>query len=97
MEQKKKVKAGMLYDTIDQSKLFRCAAKPGSRSDMNVTFRTESPELDAQFVAESAEQGLLNLKGHRKVGGMRASIYNAMPLEGVELLCDFIRRFDRSH
>lgn len=97
MEAKKKAKAGMLYETIDNSKLFTCAARPGSRSDMNVTFRTASPELDAQFVAESAEQGFANLKGHRKVGGMRASIYNAMPVEGVEKLCDFIRRFDQNH
>lgn len=97
MEVRKKAKAAMLYETIDNARLFTCAARPGSRSDMNVTFRTPSPELDAQFVAESAQQGLVNLKGHRKVGGMRASIYNAMPTEGVEKLCDFIRQFDRNH
>ena len=77
--------------------LFHCAAQPGSRSDMNVTFRTDSAELDAKFVAESAEWGFSNLKGHRKVGGMRASIYNAMPIEGVEKLCEFIKHFDQTN
>ena len=86
MEKIKHGKAQMLYDTIDDSRLFTCAAQSGSRSDMNVTFRTPTPELDAKFVAESAEWGFSNLKGHRKVGGMRASIYNAMPVEGVEAL-----------
>jgi phosphoserine aminotransferase len=97
MEQKKHSKAQLLYDVIDQSTLFTCAAQPGSRSDMNVTFRTGSEELDAKFVAESTAQGFSNLKGHRKVGGMRASIYNAMPLEGVKQLCAFIERFDREN
>ena len=95
MEKIKHGKAQMLYDTIDDSRLFTCAAQSGSRSDMNVTFRTPTPELDAKFVAESAEWGFSNLKGHRKVGGMRASIYNAMPVEGVEKLCEFIRYFDQ--
>ena len=94
IEAKKHAKAQMLYDVIDESRLFSCPARPGSRSDMNVTFRTASAELDAKFVAESGEWGLSNLKGHRKVGGMRASIYNAMPVEGVEKLCEFIRWFD---
>ncbi len=64
---------------------------------MNVTFRTASEELDAKFIAESAAWGFSNLKGHRKVGGMRASIYNAMPIEGVEKLCDYIRQFDKNN
>ncbi len=94
MEKIKHQKAQMLYDVIDGSKLFTCAAQPGSRSDMNVTFRTGSDELDAKFVKESVEAGFTNLKGHRLVGGMRASIYNAMPMEGVEALCEFIKKFD---
>ena len=97
MEKIKHAKAQMLYDVIDSSKLFTCAAEPGSRSDMNVTFRTASEELDAKFVAESVAAGFTNLKGHRAVGGMRASIYNAMPTEGVEKLCDFIRKFDKEN
>ena len=97
IEKIKRAKAAMLYDCLDASRLFTCAAQPGSRSDMNVTFRTADAELDAKFVAEAAEAGFVNLKGHRKVGGMRASIYNAMPTEGVEKLCDFIRAFDKKN
>ena len=97
MEQIKHGKAQMLYDCIDSSKLFTCAAEKPFRSDMNVTFRSASEELDAKFVKEAAEAGFVNLKGHRKVGGMRASIYNAVPVEGVEKLCDFIRAFDKAN
>ena len=77
--------------------LFTCPVEPDSRSDMNVTFRTGSEDLDAKFVRESVEAGFTNLKGHRSVGGMRASIYNAMPVEGVEKLADFIRKFDKEN
>ena len=97
MEAIKHKKAQMLYDVLDRSKLFTCAAEAGSRSDMNVVFRTASEELDAKFVKESVDAGFTNLKGHRSVGGMRASIYNAMPVEGVEKLCDFIRAFDKNN
>ena len=97
MEKIKHAKAQMLYDTIDASRLFTCAARADSRSDMNVTFRSASEELDAKFVQESIAAGFTNLKGHRSVGGMRASIYNAMPVEGVEALCDFIRKFDKEN
>jgi phosphoserine aminotransferase len=97
MEKIKHGKAQMLYDVLDASKLFTCAAQPGSRSDMNVTFRTADADLDAKFVAEATAAGFSNLKGHRKVGGMRASIYNAMPVEGVEKLCDFIQAFDKAN
>ena len=97
MEKLKKLRSSMLYDTIDNSRLFRCHAEPGSRSGMNVTFRTGSEELDAKFIAEATQAGFVNLKGHRKTGGMRASIYNAMPVEGVEKLCDFIRAFDKAN
>ena len=97
MEQIKHGKAGLLYSVLDESRLFTCPAEPGSRSDMNVTFRSVSGELDAKFVKEAAEAGFTNLKGHRNVGGMRASIYNAMPVEGVERLADFIREFDKNN
>lgn len=97
MEAIKHGKARMLYDTIDASRLFTCAVEKDSRSDMNVVFRTASEELDAKFVKESVDAGFTNLKGHRSVGGMRASIYNAMPVEGVEKLCDFIRVFDKNN
>ena len=97
MEKIKHSKAAMLYDVIDSSRLFTCAAREGSRSDMNVAFRSVSEELDAKFVAEATAAGFTNLKGHRKVGGMLASIYNAMPVEGVEKLCDFIKAFDKAN
>ena len=97
MEAIKHKKAQMLYDVIDSSRLFTCGVEPGSRSDMNVVFRTGNDELDAKVVAESTAAGFTNLKGHRKVGGMRASIYNAMPMEGVEKLCDFIQAFDKAN
>ena len=97
MEKLKKLRSGMLYDTLDNSRLFTCPAQPGSRSGMNVTFRTTSAELDAKFIKEATEAGFVNLKGHRVTGGMRASIYNAMPVEGVEKLCDFIRVFDKNN
>ena len=97
MEKIKGRKAAMLYDCIDNSRLFTCAAEKGSRSDMNVTFRSASEELDAKFVAEATAAGFTNLKGHRSVGGMRASIYNAMPVEGIEKLVDFIKAFDKNN
>lgn len=97
MEKIKHAKAQLLYDALDDSGLFTCAAEKGSRSDMNVTFRSASEALDAKFVAEATQAGFVNLKGHRSVGGMRASIYNAMPVEGVERLVEFIRRFDREN
>ena len=90
-------KAQMLYDVLDASKMFTVSAEPGSRSFMNVTFRSASDELDAKFVAESVKAGFTNLKGHRSVGGMRASIYNAMPMEGVEKLCAFIEKFEKEN
>ncbi len=97
MEKIKGAKAKLLYDTLDASRLFSCPAQVGSRSDMNVTFRSASDELNAKFVALATAAGFTNLKGHRNVGGMRASIYNAMPTEGVEKLCDFIKAFDREN
>ena len=94
MEKIKGAKAKLLYDVLDNSKLYLPHARKDSRSDMNVTFRTPSEELDAQFVKEATALGLCNVKGHRSVGGMRASIYNAMPVEGVEKLAAFMKDFE---
>ncbi len=94
MHEINKKKAEMLYKTLEETKIFALHAKKEDRSLMNVTFRTGDGDLDKKFVAEAAAEGLVSLGGHRKVGGMRASIYNAMPVEGVEKLCAFIRKFD---
>lgn len=87
-------KAAILYDYLDQSKLFRGTVEKADRSLMNVPFVTGNEELDAKFVKEAKAAGFENLKGHRTVGGMRASIYNAMPIEGVEKLVEFMRKFE---
>jgi phosphoserine aminotransferase len=87
-------KAGWLYDFLDNSSLFSGTAATNSRSTMNVPFVTTSEEMDAKFIKESAAIGLKTLKGHRSVGGMRASIYNAMPQEGVKALVDFMKDFE---
>ena len=87
-------KAKLLYDVLDDSKMFVGHADKIARSDMNVTFRTSSEELDDKFIKEAKKAGLDTLKGHRIVGGMRASIYNAMPVEGVEKLAGFMRDFE---
>ena len=97
MEALRNARSAMLYDFLDESRIFHGAAEKGSRSGMNVTFRTGSEELDAEFVKEATAQGLVNLKGHRKTGGMRASIYNAMPVEGVEKLVAFMKAFEAAH
>ena len=87
-------KAELLYNYLDSSKLFKATVSGKDRSLMNVPFVTGSDELDAKFVSEAKKEGLINLKGHRTVGGMRASIYNAMPYEGVEKLVEFMRKFE---
>lgn len=87
-------KAELLYNYLDESKLFHPTVQKGSRSMMNVTFRTDDDDLNAKFVKEAAARGMSNLKGHRAVGGMRASIYNAVPYEGVEALVNFMREFE---
>lgn len=87
-------KAKLLYDFLDQSKLFRGTVVKEDRSLMNVPFVTGNEELDAKFVKEAKAKGFENLKGHRTVGGMRASIYNAMPIEGVEKLVEFMKKFE---
>ncbi len=97
MKKLRDLRSGMLYDTLENTRLFRLHADKGSRSGMNITFRTEDEALDAKFIKEAAQAGFVNLKGHRKTGGMRASIYNAMPVEGVEKLCEFIRAFDKAN
>ena len=97
MKKRNEAKAKILYDFIDSSKLFSNPVRPCDRSMMNVTFVTGSDELNAKFVAEAAEAGFVNLKGHRSVGGMRASIYNAMPIEGVEQLVDFMKEFEKNN
>lgn len=87
-------KAGLLYDILDESKFYKGAARKEFRSMMNVAFTTPSPELDAKFVKEATENGMVSLKGHRAVGGIRASIYNAMPVEGVKKLAEFMKKFE---
>ena len=88
-------KAKLLYDFLDSSKLFRGTVEKKDRSLMNVPFVTGDPELDKCFVQEAEAAGLMNLKGHRTVGGIRASIYNAMPYEGVEALVAFMEQFEK--
>lgn len=90
-------KAGLLYDFLDSSKLFKGTVVKEDRSLMNVPFVTGNEELDAKFVKEAAAEGFVNLKGHRSVGGMRASIYNAMPIEGVEKLVAFMADFEKNN
>lgn len=90
-------KAKLLYDLIDDSEFFRPTARPDSRSMMNVCFRAPSEELDKKFIAEAKSRGLAGLKGHRSVGGMRASIYNAFPREGCEALVAFMKEFEREN
>ena len=94
MKERNEKKAKILYDYLDESKLFKGTVRKEDRSLMNVPFITGNEELDAKFVKESKEAGLENLKGHRTVGGMRASIYNAMPIEGVEKLVEFMKKFE---
>lgn len=91
------IRSSMLYDYLDSTEFYKGAAQKDSRSRMNVTFRTGNDELDKKFIQESIDAGMTNLKGHRLVGGMRASIYNAMPIEGVEYLIDFMKKFENNN
>ena len=97
MKELNEAKAKMLYDFLDNSKLFKGTVRKEDRSLMNVPFVTGNEELDAKFVKESTAAGLVNLKGHRSVGGMRASIYNAMPIEGVKALVEFMEKFEKEN
>ncbi len=97
MKERNEKKAAILYDFLDQSKLFHGTVVPEDRSLMNVPFVTGDKDLDAKFVKEAEAEGLVSLKGHRTVGGMRASIYNAMPIEGVEKLVEFMTKFEKEN
>jgi len=97
MEKIKTAKAKIIYDVLDESKMFIGCAEKEARSDMNVTFRSESEDLDNKFIKAATTAGFDNLKGHRVLGGMRASIYNAMPTEGVEKLALFMRDFEKNN
>jgi phosphoserine aminotransferase len=97
MAERNAEKARVVYDFLDQSRFFRGTVEGESRSLMNVCFRAPSEELEKRFVAEATKAGLEGLKGHRSAGGMRASIYNAMPVEGCRALVEFMRRFEREN
>ncbi len=97
MEKRNQQKAALLYDAIDEGDFYRGHAEKASRSLMNIAFNLPTPELEAQFIAEAAAIGLDGLKGHRSIGGCRASIYNAFPREGVEKLVDFMTKFARNN
>lgn len=97
MKQRNEEKAALLYDYLDSSELFRGTARKEDRSLMNVPFVTGDEELDALFVAEAKSHGIESIKGHRSVGGMRASIYNAMPKAGVQALVDYMAEFEKAH
>ena len=97
MKRRNEEKAKMLYDYLDSQSFYRTNVNPADRSMMNVTFRTESEDLDKEFVGGQAARGFSNLKGHRLVGGMRASIYNAMPQEGVAALIEYMKEFAAAH
>ena len=92
-----KEKAALLYDYIDASDYYIAPAKKECRSMMNVTFVTGNPDLDKMFASEAAKAGFMNIKGHRSVGGMRASIYNAMPRQGIVDLIAFMKQFAADH
>ena len=93
MEKKNIYKANLLYDYLDSQSFYKTTVKKDNRSLMNVCFSTPSSELDAKFVNEAMKNGLVNLKGHKVLGGLRASIYNAMPLDGVKSLIEFMEKF----
>ena len=97
MKEYNEKKAKILYDFLDESSLFQGTVRKEDRSLMNVPFVTGSEELDAKFIQEATAAGFVNLKGHRTVGGMRASIYNAMPIEGVEKLVEFMKEFEKNN
>ena len=94
MKKRNEEKAKILYDYLDSSKLFKGTVVNEDRSLMNVPFVTGDKELDAKFIKEAKEAGIENIKGHRTVGGMRASIYNAMPIDGVRYLVEFMKKFE---
>ena len=97
MKEMNEAKAALLYDYLDSQDYYLAPVKKNSRSMMNVTFVTGDADLDKKFASEAAKAGLKNLKGHRSVGGMRASIYNAMPYAGVEKLVEFMKEFAKNN
>ena len=97
MKVRNEEKAKILYDFLDSSQLFKGTVRKEDRSLMNVPFITGDKEMDAKFIKEAEANGFVNLKGHRSVGGMRASIYNAMPKEGVEKLVEFMKKFEKEN
>lgn len=97
MEKRNQKKAALLYDAIDGGDYYRGHAEKDSRSMMNISFNLPTPELEAKFIAEATAIGLDGLKGHRSIGGCRASIYNAFPREGVEKLVDFMEKFTKNN
>ena len=97
MKKHNEAKAKLLYDYLDTTDFYNTHVVAKDRSMMNVTFRTASDELDEKFIKESKAAGMANLKGHKQVGGLRASIYNAMPKEGVEYLVEFMKKFEKEN
>jgi phosphoserine aminotransferase len=97
MQKRNEEKASILYDYLDTTDFYQTHVNPRDRSLMNVTFKTQTEELDAKFIAASKAGGMSNLKGHRSVGGMRASVYNAMPTEGVDYLVTFMKKFEKEN
>lgn len=97
IQRRNEEKAKLLYDCLDASDFYQTVAAKEDRSIMNVTFRTRSKELDEKFVAEAANYNLVGMKGHRMTGGMRASIYNAMPIEGVKTMVEYMQKFEKNN
>lgn len=97
MEKTNILKSGLLYDYLDSTDFYHCPTARENRSRMNIPFTLKNEALDEDFLKQAGKRGLLQLKGHRSVGGMRASIYNAMPLEGVQVLVDFMKDFEKNH
>lgn len=97
MQDNNQLKSELLYNMIDSSQLYRCSVKPEDRSVMNVCFRLNKPDLESLFIDMAAKDGLLSLKGHHLAGGIRASLYNAMPIEGVQKLLNFMAQFEKEY
>jgi len=97
MKKRNEEKAALLYDYLDSTDFYTATARKEDRSIMNVPFVTGDADLDAEFVAGAKKVGIENIKGHRTVGGMRASIYNAMPIEGVQALVEYMKEFEKAH
>jgi phosphoserine aminotransferase len=97
MEKTNTVKANMLYDYLDATDFYRCPTAKENRSRMNIPFTLKNEALDDEFIKQAKARGLVQLKGHRSVGGMRASIYNAMPIEGVKVLVEFMKDFEKNN